>query len=142
MMSEARTTAAGGLQIAKVFYDFVVSEALPGTGLEPAAFWEGFAALVAEFSATNAALMAKRDALQAKIDAWHVAHKGQAHDPVAYQAFLREIGYLVPEPAPFSVTTEHVDDEIAAIAGPQLVVPVSNARYALERRQCALGQPV
>ena len=137
-MSEARTTVSG-LKIATVFYDFIVNEALPGTGLDAPAFWEGLAGLVKEFSATNAALMAKRDALQGKIDAWHVAHKGQAHDAAAYQAFLREIGYVVPEPAAFSVTTENVDDEIAAIAGPQLVVPVSNARYALNAANARWG---
>src|ERR1700686_2863675 len=137
-MAEARTTASG-LKIATVFYDFIVGEALPGTGLDAPAFWEGVAALVKEFSATNAALMAKRDALQGKIDAWHVAHKGQAHDAAAYQAFLREIGYLQPDPAPFSVTTENVDDEIALIAGPQLVVAVSNARYALNAANARWG---
>jgi malate synthase len=129
-MAETRTDAAG-LSVATVLYDFVETEALPGTGLDAGAFWTGFAALLAEFSPRNKALLAKRDALQAKIDAWHLAHKGQAHDAVAYQAFLREIAYLVADPAPFGVETANVDDEIALIAGPQLVVPVSNARYAL-----------
>jgi len=137
-MSEARTTVSG-LNVATVLYDFVSREALPGTGLDAPGFWDGFAALLKEFSATNAALMAKRDALQAKIDAWHSAHKGQLHDPAAYQAFLREIGYLLPDPAPFSVDTGNVDEEIAHIAGPQLVVPVNNARYALNAANARWG---
>ncbi len=137
-MSDARTPI-NGIQPATVLYDFVVNEALPGTGVDPAAFWAGFAAVIKEFSATNAVLMAKRDRLQAQIDAWHLAHKGQPHDGAAYQAFLREIGYLLPDPAPFSVDTDRVDDEIAHIAGPQLVVPVSNARYALNAANARWG---
>jgi malate synthase len=137
-MTEPRTNEAG-LSIATVLYDFVVNEALPGTGLEPAGFWQGFAALLTTFSASNAALMAKRDELQAKIDAWHIAHKGYPVDAAAYQAFLTEIGYLLPEPPPFLVDTANVDDEIAKIAGPQLVVPISNARYALNAANARWG---
>jgi malate synthase len=137
-MPEARTTVSG-LKIATVLYDFVNREALPGTGLDAPAFWDGFAALLKEFSASNAALMAKRDVLQARIDGWHSARKGQKHDPAAYQAFLREIGYLLPDPAPFSVDTQNVDEEIAQIAGPQLVVPVNNARYALNAGNARWG---
>ncbi|MDD2795203.1 malate synthase G [Acidocella sp.] len=137
-MSDARTPA-NGIRPASVLYDFVVNEALPGTGVDPDAFWAGFAAVIKEFSATNAVLMARRDKLQAQIDAWHLAHKGQPHDAAAYQAFLREIGYLLPDPAPFTVDTDRVDDEIAHIAGPQLVVPVNNARYALNAANARWG---
>ncbi|HVE22691.1 MAG TPA: malate synthase G [Acidocella sp.] len=137
-MSEPRTNA-GGLQVATVLYDLVAKEVLPGTGLDATAFWDGFAALLTEFAPRNAALMAKRDALQAKLDAWHRDHKGQPHNAAAYQAFLKEIGYLLPEPGNFVVDTDHVDDEIAAIAGPQLVVPVNNARYALNAANARWG---
>ena len=137
-MSEPRTNA-GGLQVATVLYDFVQKEALPGTGLDAAAFWDGFAALLKVFAPRNAVLMAKRDALQAKLDAWHRDRKGKPHDATAYQAFLKEIGYLLPEPGNFVVDTDHVDDEIAAIAGPQLVVPVNNARYALNAANARWG---
>jgi malate synthase len=137
-MSQSRTSA-GGLSVATVLYDFVVNEALPGTGLSADGFWEGFGALLAAFSPRNQALLERRDALQAKIDAWHLDHKGQPFDAAKYQAFLRQIGYLLPDPAPFSVATDRVDDEIAHIAGPQLVVPVMNARYALNAANARWG---
>ena len=117
--------------VARVLHDFVVDEALPGTGIEPAVFWPLFGALIRDLAPRNAALLARRAELQDRIDAWYDAHAGQAHDPAAHEAFLREIGYLVPEPPPFEIETANVDPEIASIAGPQLVVPVMNARYAL-----------
>jgi malate synthase len=128
-----------GLSFAGEFCAFVNDEALPGTSVAAPAFWEGFAALLKTFSASNAELLARRDDLQAQIDAWHLEHKGQAFDAAAYESFLRAIGYLLPEPAPFAVDTSHVDDEIAVIAGPQLVVPVSNARYALNAANARWG---
>ena len=137
-MSESRTSL-NNLSIATVLYDFVNNKALPGTGVEQGAFWAGFAKLLEKFSATNAALLAKRDDIQVKLDAWHLAHKGQPHDQAAYEAFLREMGYLLPEPAAFSIDTANVDDEIARIAGPQLVVPVNNARYALNAANARWG---
>jgi malate synthase len=131
--------SAGGLSVATVLYDFVNQEALPGTGLDTTKFWDGFGALLKKFAATNAELLAKRDTLQAQIDAWHLTQKGQPFDAEAYEAFLREIGYLLPDPAPFAIDTANVDDEMATIAGPQLVVPVSNARYALNAANARWG---
>ena len=129
----------GGLQVAKVLYDFVNNQAIPGTGIAAEAFWKGVDALVHDLAPKNKALLAKRDALQAQIDAWHQARAGQAHDAAAYKAFLQEIGYLLPEPTDFSVSTENVDEEIANIAGPQLVVPVMNARFALNASNARWG---
>jgi malate synthase len=129
----------GGVEIARRLHDFVEREALPGTGIAAAKFWAGVAELIRDLAPRNAALLKKRDQLQAQIDAWHRAHPGAAFDAQAYKAFLREIGYLVAEGGDFAVATGNVDAEIARIAGPQLVVPVSNARYALNAANARWG---
>ena len=129
----------GGLSVARELADFVADEAIPGTGFSAEVFWRGFAAILAELAPRNAALLTERDRLQAEIDAWHRVRRGQPHDPHAYEAFLREIGYLVPTPPPFQIRTENVDAEIALIPAPQLVVPVSNARYALNAANARWG---
>ncbi|WP_338484657.1 malate synthase G [Pseudomonas trivialis] len=129
----------GGLQVAKVLFDFVNNEAIPGTGLTAEQFWAGADQVIHDLAPKNKALLAKRDDFQAQIDAWHQAQAGQAHDAVAYKAFLQDIGYLLPEVADFQATTENVDDEIARMAGPQLVVPVMNARFALNASNARWG---
>ncbi|EQM65898.1 malate synthase G [Pseudomonas tohonis] len=129
----------GGLQVARVLFDFVNNEAIPGTGLSAEKFWAGAEAVINDLAPKNKALLAKRDELQAQIDAWHQARAGQAHDAVAYKTFLQEIGYLLPEPADFHATTTNVDEEIARMAGPQLVVPVMNARFALNAANARWG---
>lgn len=129
----------GGLQVAKVLYDFVNTQAIPGTGLTVEQFWDGATKVLKDLAPKNRALLEKRDALQAQIDEWHLARKGQAHDAVAYKAFLQEIGYLLPEAADFQASTKNVDDEIARMAGPQLVVPVTNARFALNAANARWG---
>jgi malate synthase len=132
-------TAVAGLHVSRLLESFIAEEALPGTGIAPAQFWSGFAGLIASFAPRNRALLARRDELQARIDAWHAAHRAQPIDEAAYAAFLAEIGYLQPVPPPFEVGTANVDPEIARIAGPQLVVPVSNARYALNAGNARWG---
>ncbi len=133
------TVSVDQLQIDKALYDFVNDEAIPGSGVLSGVFWQGFAALVLALTPRNAALLLRRDELQAKIDAWHRRNPGAGFDRAKYQAFLREIGYLVAEKEPFAVSTANVDAEIARIAGPQLVVPVSNARYALNAANARWG---
>ncbi|WP_374466714.1 malate synthase G [Ferrovibrio sp.] len=135
----SKTTDRAGLAVAQSLARFIEEKALPGTGIEPKDFWTGAAAVFARFTPENRALLTKRDDLQAKIDAWHAERRGKPHDPAAYETFLREIGYLVPEPAPFKVTTAKVDDEIARMAGPQLVVPVLNARFLLNAANARWG---
>lgn len=133
----------GGLQVAKVLFDFVNNEAIPGTGLTADKFWAGADKVIHDLAPKNKALLAKRDDFQARIDAWHQSRrapeKAQAHDPIAYKAFLQDIGYLLPEAADFQATTQNVDDEIARTAGPQLVVPVMNARFALNASNARWG---
>ncbi len=129
----------GGLQVAKVLFDFVNNEAIPGTGITADQFWAGADKVIHDLAPKNKALLAKRDDFQARIDTWHQTHAGQAHDPVAYKAFLHDIGYLLPEAADFQASTQNVDDEIARMAGPQLVVPVMNARFALNASNARWG---
>ena len=128
----------GGLQVAKVLYDFVNEEALPGTGIDVDGFWSGAVKVIEDLAPKNRALLATRDDLQAQIDRWHRDHTGTP-DPAEYQQFLTSIGYLVPAPAPFTVSTANVDAEIASTAGPQLVVPVLNARFALNASNARWG---
>jgi len=137
MMSEM--IARDGLRVAAELNDFIEREALPGTGIDSAAFWSGFAALVSDLAPKNRALLAERDRLQSEIDQWHRAHPGPITDAAGYRAFLEQIGYLVPQPASVKATTANVDREIAEQAGPQLVVPVTNPRYALNAANARWG---
>ena len=129
----------GGLGIARDLHDLVRDEIAPGTGVEPEAFWRSLADVVRDLGPGNRALLDRRDRLQARIDAWHAQHKGQPVEPDGYRAFLESIGYLLPAGEDFRVDTANVDDEIALIAGPQLVVPVDNARYALNAANARWG---
>ena len=130
---------SAGIRIAKPLFDFVNNEALPGTSIGSDAFWSGFASLLADLGPRCKALLEKRDSIQQQIDAWHLANKGKPADSEGYLSFLRGIGYLVDEPKTVAVSTSNVDAEIAHIAGPQLVVPVTNARYALNAANARWG---
>ncbi|EPZ38585.1 malate synthase G [Anoxybacillus ayderensis] len=128
----------GRLQVASIFYDFITNEVLPNSGVDASKFWSDFEQLIEELTPKNKALLAKRDELQEKINEWHKQHRGQ-FDFEKYRSFLQEIGYLEPEVDDFEITTENVDDEIAKQAGPQLVVPITNARYALNAANARWG---
>ena len=134
----ARTTVHG-LEVATVLYRFIEDQVLPGTGVDAAAFWKGFDAIVSDLAPKNAALLAERDRLQTELDAWHRANPGPITKPKAYRKFLQGIGYLVPVPGKVKVSTKNVDSELASQAGPQLVVPITNARYALNAANARWG---
>jgi len=134
----ARITVAG-LQIAQPLHALVRDEIAPGTGISSDKLWQGFAEILRDLTPRNRALLARRDELQARIDAWHLEHKGRPHDAAAYKLHLFNIGYLLPEGEDFVIGTDNVDPEIARIAGPQLVVPVNNARYALNAANARWG---
>ncbi|MEY4710623.1 MAG: hypothetical protein RIS88_73, partial [Pseudomonadota bacterium] len=127
------------LQVATELHRFIEDRVLPGTGVAPTQFWQGFDAVVADLAPKNIALLAERDRLQSEIDAWHKSHPGPVSDAKAYRAFLEKIGYLVKAPKSVKITTSRVDEELAIQAGPQLVVPVLNARYALNAANARWG---
>ncbi|MBW8720914.1 MAG: malate synthase G, partial [Polaromonas sp.] len=132
-------TASHRLQVATNLYRFVEDEVLPGTGVASAAFWKGFDAIVADLAPKNLALLDERDRLQTEMDAWHKANPGPIADMKAYRAFLEKTGYLVPPPKKVTITTGNVDAELAKQTGPQLVVPILNARYALNAANARWG---
>ncbi|GKS91660.1 malate synthase G [Acidovorax sp. SUPP2539] len=132
-------TTVHGLQVATSLHRFVEDRVLPGTGVDSEAFWKGFSALVSDLAPRNIALLAERDRLQSELDTWHRANPGPVQNMAAYRAFLEQIGYLVPQPADVQATTANVDDELATQAGPQLVVPILNARYALNAANARWG---
>uniref|UniRef100_UPI00286E10B4 malate synthase G n=1 Tax=Hydrogenophaga sp. TaxID=1904254 RepID=UPI00286E10B4 len=132
-------TQVHGLQVSTDLYQFINEQVLPGTGVSAESFWKGFDSIVADLAPKNAALLAERDRLQTELDTWHSANPGPVRDMVAYRQFLETIGYLVPEPRKVKATTKNVDDELATQAGPQLVVPILNARYALNAANARWG---
>ena len=138
-MSKSKLIHTHQLQVSQDLYDFVGQEVLPGTGIEQASFWQSFSHLAQDLAPKNAALLHERERLQTLLDAWHTQHPGPIKKMAAYQRYLEKIGYLVPEPQPFKITTTHVDAELTHQAGPQLVVPVLNARYALNATNARWG---
>lgn len=138
-MNDQTRTQTGNLLVATSLYEFITNDVLPGTGLSPQVFWDGFGRIVKKFAPRDRQLLAKRDSLQSLIDQWHLDNPGDFSNLDTYKNFLRKIGYLVPEGDDFSIKTANVDAEIASIAGPQLVVPVMNARYALNAANARWG---
>jgi malate synthase len=139
MSNTTPRTTEHRLQVATSLHTFIQDKVLPGTGIAPEAFWKGFDAIVADLAPKNIALLAERDRLQTELDTWHAAHPGPITDMPAYKAFLEKIGYLVPSPKKVKISTKNVDAELATQAGPQLVVPVLNARYALNAANARWG---
>jgi malate synthase len=135
----AETVSLHGLKVARVLHDFIEKDVLPGLGLAGGAFWSGFAKLAGDLAPKNRTLLARRDDLQRQIDEWHIGRRGKVFAPAEYETFLRGIGYLEPDGADFSVATPEVDPEVAMLAGPQLVVPLSNARFALNAANARWG---
>jgi malate synthase len=132
-------TTVHGLQVATTLHRFVEEQVLPGTGIDAATFWQGFDAIVHDLAPRNAALLAERDRLQTELDHWHKKHPGPIRNPAKYKAYLEKIGYLVPVPPTVKATAKNVDAELALQAGPQLVVPITNARYALNAANARWG---
>jgi len=139
MSATTARTSVHGLQVATALYDFINQSVLPGTGVSSDSFWKGFDAIVADLAPKNAALLAERDRLQTELDTWHNANPGPITDMAGYRKFLETIGYLVPVPTDAQATTTNVDAELAIQAGPQLVVPILNARYALNAANARWG---
>jgi malate synthase len=131
-----------GLKVAAELADFIEKRALPGTGVEMGSFWAGFSKLLHESAPKNRALLERRAALQAQIDDWHRARKGQAHDPTPTRRSWRRSAISCPRAGISGSRPSKIDPEIASVAGPQLVVPITNARFRAQRRQCALGEPL
>ncbi|WP_147124492.1 malate synthase G [Shimia ponticola] len=138
-MNAAASKSLNGLQIDATLFDFIETEVLPGTGVTSEDFWAGLSRLAHDMGPKNRALLQKRDDIQKQIDDWHIAHKGQQRDAEAYKAFLKEIGYIVPEGEAFQAKTANVDPEIAVTPGPQLVVPITNARFAINAANARWG---
>ncbi|MCE8547930.1 malate synthase G [Ruegeria pomeroyi] len=137
--NEQERVVRAGLQVAFSLAEFIETQVLPGLDLSAEAFWRDISGFLAEFGPRNAALLARRDLMQAEIDRWHVAHRAKPHDHEAYKAFLQQIGYLVPEGGDFLIATDNLDPEITSVPGPQLVVPVTNARFALNAANARWG---